>query len=153
MKSIVNSLVVFNLENQHYALPLSAVERVIRAAAITLLPKAPDIVLGVINIQGRIIPLFNIRKRFNLPQRDMGLSDQFIVAHISTRPVGLVVDSVTGVDEYSDAALIPAKEILPGLEYVDGVVKLPDGLVLIHDLETFLSLDERRSLDQAMQQV
>jgi purine-binding chemotaxis protein CheW len=61
----LNQLVVLTLDEQRYALHLSAVERIVRMVEITPLPKAPQIVLGVVNVQGRIVPIVNIRKRFS----------------------------------------------------------------------------------------
>ena len=71
-------LVHFNFDDQKYALFLSAVVRIIRVVEITGLPKAPEIVLGVINMHGLIIPVFDIRKRFRLPQREIQLDHQLI---------------------------------------------------------------------------
>lgn len=145
-------LVIFVLDDQRYALYLSAVERVIPAVAITRLPHAPDIVLGVINVQGHIIPVMNVRNRFGLPVHALNHNDQFIIARTSKRPVAMIVDKVHAVTEYSEDALVPADTILPGIEYVEGVAKLEDGIVLIHDLDKFLSLEEQHSLDQALTQ-
>jgi purine-binding chemotaxis protein CheW len=143
-------LVLFTLDEQRYALILSAVTRVVRAVEITSLPKAPDIVRGVINVQGQVIPVVDIRKRFRLPEREMGLSDQLIIASISRRTVALVVDAVDGVIELSNQEMIPPERILPDTKYVEGVIKLADGLVLIHDLDKFLSLKEDKKLDAAL---
>ena len=71
---------------------------------ITPLPNAPDIVLGVVNMQGRVIPVMNIRQRFNLPKREIALTDQLIFAHTERRPVALVADTVTEVAEWSGKA-------------------------------------------------
>jgi hypothetical protein len=79
------SIVVFNLDEQQYALHLAAVERIVRVAEITPVPKAPAIVLGVINVQGQVIPVINIRKRFRLPDREMSLSDHLIIARTAKR--------------------------------------------------------------------
>ena len=143
-------LVVFTLGDQRYALRLSAVERVIRVVEITPLPKAPAIVLGVLNVQGRIIPVANLRRRFRLMERETNLGDQIILARTSRRSVALMTDSVGGVIERSPGETIVAATILPGMEFVEGVVKLEDGIILIHDLDTFLSLDEEQTLDAAM---
>lgn len=142
---------VFTLGDQRYALPLSTVERVVRVVEVTPLPQAPDIVLGVVNVQGRVIPVVNPRRRFRLPERDIALTDQLVIAHTTRRPVALVVDAVTGVLEYSGREAVGARDIVPGMEYVEGVVKLADGLVLIHDLDRFLSLDEVTALDRAIE--
>jgi purine-binding chemotaxis protein CheW len=145
-------LVVFSLDERRYALDLAAVERVLPAVEIEALPQSPAIVLGIINVQGRVVPVIDLRRRFRLPERELSLSDRFILARAGKRPVALVVDSVAGVLNLSQAQTIPADTILPALEYVEGVVKTADGLLLIHDLETFLSLDEANSLDTALHQ-
>ncbi len=150
MKNL-NHLIVFALDRQRYALPLPVVDRVVRMVAITPLPKAPDIVLGVVNIQGRIIPVIDMRRRFRLPEREIALTDQLVVAHTVRRPVALVADAVQDVITCAEQSLIAAENILPQVKYVEGVVKLTDGLILIHDLDKFLSLEEESSLDQALE--
>lgn len=146
----LTQIVVFHLDEQRYALHLSAVERIYRAAQINPLPKAPEIVLGVLNIHGRIAPVLNIRKRFGLPERELKPSDQIVMARTSARTVALVVDAVSGVTELSGEEIVSPEKIVPRIEYVEGVVKLEDGLVLIHDLDQFLSLDEERTLDASL---
>lgn len=141
---------VFCFDELRVALALACVERVVRAVYLTPLPDAPDIVLGVVNLQGRVIPAINLRKRFRLPDRAMRLSDQLVVARTVRRPVALVVDTVNGIFDYAEPDIASPDSILPDLEYVEGVVKLDDGLVLIHNLEHFLSLDEAEALDRAM---
>jgi purine-binding chemotaxis protein CheW len=147
----LNRLVSFNLDDQKYALFLSAVIRIIRVVEITSLPKAPDIVLGVINMHGQIVPVLDIRKRFRLPQREIQLEHQLIVASTSKRTVALLVDFVSDVIEISEEKIIAGEHILPGMEYVEGVVKTEDGMILIHDLEQFLSLQEEKALYEAME--
>ena len=135
-------LIIFTLDDQRYALPLPAADRVVRMVAITPLPKAPEIVLGVVNIHGRVIPVINVRQRFCLPQREIALTDQLLVVHTKRRPVALVADAVLDVIACAEQSLIETESILPRLDYVEGVVKLSDGLILIHDLDKFLSLEE-----------
>ncbi|MDR7150082.1 purine-binding chemotaxis protein CheW [Hydrogenophaga palleronii] len=145
-----HQLVVFILDDQRYGLPLASVERATRLVEITPLPEAPAIVLGLINVHSRLVPVVNLRHRFRLPWREPTLSDEMIVAHTTRRPVALVVDAVIGVITYTDQQLVGAADILPGTEHLQGVVKLDDGLILIQDLEKFLSMDEARALDAAM---
>ena len=144
-------LVNFNLDDQKYALFLSAVIRIIRVVEITSLPKAPEIVSGIINLQGQVIPVFDIRMRFHLPAREVQLNDQLIIASTTKRTVALLVDSVNDVIEIPEEKIIAAEQILPELEYVEGVVKTEGGMVLIHDLEKFLSRHEEKALDEAME--
>ena len=101
-------------------------------------------------MRGQIIPVINVRKRFHLPGKEIDLSDQFLIAHTSTRIVGLAVDAVLGVIERAAEEVISVQKIVPGIEYVVGIVRLQDGMILIHDLDKFLSLDEERVLNEAM---
>jgi purine-binding chemotaxis protein CheW len=143
-------LVGFSLDNQNYALNLSTVERIVHVVEVAPLPKAPEIVLGVINYSGRIIPVVDIRRRFGLPDKEADLHDHLVIAQTSKREIAFVADMVTGVLESTEAEVTAADRIVPGLEYLKGVLKLKDGLIFIHDLEQFLSLDEETSLDEAM---
>lgn len=145
-----NQYLVFILGNQRYALHLSTVDSVARMVHIIPLPGAPGVVLGVVNMRGRVIPVVNIRQLFNLPKRDAVLADQLIFAHTERRAVALVVDAVTGVVEGLERRLVATDIILPAIKYLDGVIKLEDGLVLIHNLGEFLSLDEEKTLNLAL---
>ena len=146
----IQKIVLFRLNESQYALYLSAVERVIRASEITPLPKAPKIILGIINFHGEIIPVVDIRKRFNLFSRELKLEDRFIIARTSKRLVVLVVDSVEGVYELEHHRIIAAKEAFPFTDYISGAAKIETNIVLINDLEKFLSLDEEKILSQAL---
>ncbi len=143
-------LVVFTLDDNHYAMCLSAVERAVRAVEVTPLPKAPEIVSGVINLEGTIVPVLNIRRRFRLPERETGLNDQFLIARTAGRVVALVVDRVCGVVEGSSLKTVDAEEIVSGLKYVTGVMRLADGMLFIHDLDEFLSIEEADALEAAI---
>jgi len=143
-------LVVFTLDGQRYALYLSSVERVVRTVLMTTLPGTPPIVLGVINEHGRIVPVIDVRKRFGLSSRETTLSDSLILAHTPRRIVALLADSVNGLLGVSQQNIETTTAILPNVPYLNGVMKLDDGLVLIHDLASFLSLDEEQVLDAAM---
>ena len=145
-----DNLVVFALDTQHYAIHLSTVERAVRMVEITPLPHAPEIVLGVVNVQGRIIPVLNMRKRFRLPERRAGVHDHLLIARTPKRAVALAVDAVHGVVESPAHEAITPAAIVPGLEYVAGVVKLADGMLFIHDLDAFLSLEEEEELEAAI---
>jgi len=143
-------LLVFTLDDWRCALELSTVERAYRAVAVTPLPDAPDIVLGVINVRGAILPVVNIRRRFRLAEKELTPNDKFIVAHAADRLLVLVVDTVSGVIECPARDMTSASAILPGMAYVEGMARLKDGMVLIHDLARFLSLEEKTALEQAL---
>lgn len=145
-------LVVFSLDDQQFALTLPVVQRVYRAVEITPLPNAPEVVLGVVNVHGAIVPVMSLRRRFQLPEREVDPGDEMILATTPKRTVALLVNSVEGVVQVPDRAIVEAEKILPDLPYLKGVARLGDGIVLIYDLEEFLSLEEERVLTRALLQ-
>jgi len=106
-------MVVFSLGAQRYALRLSAVQRIVYAVDVTPLPSAPGIVLGVINVEGRIVPVINIRKRFALPDKEIDLNDHLIIATTAKRSVALLTDSVSGVVDVSPDAVVIVRAYCP----------------------------------------
>lgn len=145
--AMFNQLLAFIVDEQQYALALTAVQRVVQMVEITPLPKAPEVVLGVIDFHGTILPVMNMRKRFGKTTADADLSDQLIVADAGRRSVALVVNSVTGVVERATEDVVEAEKIVHGVQYVDGVTRLDGGILFIHDLDRFLSKQEERELD------
>lgn len=143
-------LVVFRLDERSYAVHLSQVARVVRAVDCTPLPGAPDIVVGVIDLEGTLLPVLNIRKRFGLPDRDITVDDQFIIARASGRTVALIADAVVGVIDHPLDQVVAADKIFPRLDQIEGVVQLEDGLVLIRDLTRFLAQSEEQALELAL---
>lgn len=143
-------IVLFTLDEPRYALSVSDVVRVVRAVEITPLPKAPDVVLGVINFHGEIIPVIDIRKRFQLPQRDMQLEDQFIIAQTSQRLVAIIVDSVNGVHQLEHHQVVQAGESFPYTEYLSGITSIDHTIILVNDLEKFISIEEEQYLKEAI---
>jgi len=144
------NFVVFSLDNQSYALPLNIVEMIVRAVEITPLPKAPDIVVGIINVQGQVLPVVNVRRRFGLQEREIDIDDRLIIVRTSKRVVVFPVDEVDGVKETLEHKMIPVEKITPSMEYIAGVIKLNDDMIFIHDIDRFLSMDEETLLQNAI---
>lgn len=144
--------VVFLLNGQRYALPLATVERIVAAVAVAGLPGAPASVLGAIDVQGGVVPVLCMRRRFGLSEREIGPHDQFVIARASSRLVALVIDEAHSVMEFAASQLDSLDKAVPGLEQFHGLARLDDGMVLIHDLDKFLSVDESRRLDVALEQ-
>ena len=145
-----NRIVVFALDEPRYALLLSSVERVVRSVEITPLPNAPAIIQGAINVQGKIIPVVNIRALLRLPAREINCGDHFIIARTQRRNVALVADYVADIRELADREMESARQSLPFVDYLHGVTKTEDNFILIYDLDTFLSLEEELALDNAL---
>jgi purine-binding chemotaxis protein CheW len=143
-------VLLFTLEGQRYALPVGDVRELVRATRLTPLPRAPDVVEGLMNLRGELLPVLSLRRRFRLPPRPLSPEDHFIVAQAGSRRVVLHVDRTEEVLRLPSGSLDETPRELPGVGYVAGAVKLPEGLVLVHDLRTFLSEAEGLALDTAL---
>lgn len=146
-------LLVFILDEKRYAIHLQSVERVVAAVEITPLPEEIDMVTGVINIHGQVIPVLNIRKRFRLSERAIDLDDNIIVVNGARRDSAFVVDAVQGVIQRSEEEISNAGGILSEMKYTEGAIKIDDDIVFVHDIDTALSREEKRRLETVLEKV
>lgn len=146
----ISRYLIFMLDHRLFALPLEMVKRVERAVEITPLPQVPDIVPGIINYKGTVLPVFDIRPRFHLPQREIRLEDQLIIVKTIGRTIALLVDTVTDNIEKPSREVVPPPDIVDGAAYLAGILKLEDGIALITDLNKILTPQEDRALAKAM---
>lgn len=142
--------VLFRIADRRFALPLETVERVLRAVAVTPLPGARCPVIGLVSVHGQFCPVLDVRHRFLAPVRPVHPDDWFLLARTATRRVLLVVDGADGVahlpPEDIDTGGAPAGEALfSRATAVDGAI------VLIHDLDRFLSPSEEQELTSALE--
>jgi purine-binding chemotaxis protein CheW len=152
--AITSSLtaVVFELNGNRYAMRLSQIIRVVRAVEISPLPAAPRGVLGVIDFAGNIIPVLDIRNKFRLQPRVLHPSDHFIIARRQKTTVALVVDRAIGTIEAAPADQLNVGHLLGDPALISGIVQIDDGIILIHNLDNFLSTDEAQMLDDALKE-
>jgi purine-binding chemotaxis protein CheW len=132
------NILIFILDEQRYALSLSVVERVIRAVEVTPWPETDVLIQGMINVQGQVIPVVNLRHRLNLPEREIALSDRFIIVQTAKQRVVLVVDEVSDVLTQASAGLLAVEPNLPQIAY-EGIVKFEDGITPILNLDQLLA--------------
>jgi purine-binding chemotaxis protein CheW len=142
-------LLTFELSARRLALRLEQLETIVRAVAITALPHAPAFIEGIINLRGRIVPVIDLRRRFGLPSQPLALDQSFIVTR-SGRTLALRVDRVHDVIAVPSDAIEAAELVLPGARHAAGVVRLPDGVIVIQDLEALLSSEEEARLVDAL---
>ena len=143
-------LLSFEVGNHRFALPAELVREVARAVAIAALPKAPPIVEGIINFRGTLVPVLDIRQRFGLPPAPLAPEQHLIIAHAGNRLIALRVDRALDLVVVDEDVIESAALVAPGIEYVAGIAKVADGLLVIHDLETFLSFEEAGQVDDAV---
>ena len=144
-------LVVFHLGVELYGVDIACVHEIVRMQTITTVPRAPAFVEGVINLRGKVIPVIDLRHRFHLAAADHTRASRIVVVEIGDQVVGLVVDSVSEVLRITPALIEPPSPVVAGIdsEYLHGIARLPDRLVIVLDLHRVLAREERRAVDVA----
>ncbi|MBU1004139.1 MAG: chemotaxis protein CheW [Proteobacteria bacterium] len=144
-------LVTFSIGEEEFGVDILKVQEIIRTMEITKVPKAPEFVEGVINLRGNVIPIIDLRKRFGLETRIHDKHTRIIVIEINKMVVGFVVDSVSEVLRIPSNTVEPPPPVVSGLEseYISGVGKLEDRLLILLDLDRLLSGEEKEILVMA----
>ncbi|MDY6856905.1 MAG: chemotaxis protein CheW [Thermodesulfobacteriota bacterium] len=143
-------LVTFNISNEEFGLDILKVHEIIRMLEITRIPGAPQFVEGVINLRGRIIPVIDLRKRFNFEKKEPDKLTRIVVVEIEEKIVGFIVDSVSEVLRLPYSKVEPPPPIVGGIdsEYISGVGKLDNRLLILLDLGKLLTNKEIDILDE-----
>ncbi|EPR30446.1 CheW protein [Alkalidesulfovibrio alkalitolerans DSM 16529] len=143
-------LVTFSIGDEEFGVDILKVQEIIRTMEITKVPRAPEFVEGVINLRGKVIPIIDLRKRFGMETRQHDKDTRIIVIEINKMIVGFVVDSVSEVLRISADTVEPPPPVVAGLEseYIKGVGKLADRLLIMLDLDRLLSREEKNVLAQ-----
>ncbi len=143
-------LACFQVGDQMYALDILRIKEVIRPQKLTPVPKAPAFIEGVINLRGVVIPVVDLRRRFDQPVAETGQKNRVIISVLAGKIIGLMVDEVAEVRIYTRQEIQPAPRFIKGKEtdYFLGVCQRDDDLVMIVNLEKILSSDEKIDLDQ-----
>ena len=141
-------LVVFTLGDETYGVDIATVREIIRMQAITAVPGTAHFVEGVINLRGTVIPVVDLRKRFRLNEAEHGKEARIVVLNSEGQEIGVIVDSVAEVLCVSSDAIEPPSSMITTTdsEYLLGIVKLPDRLVILLDTERLLSREDHNKL-------
>ncbi|MGF7184324.1 purine-binding chemotaxis protein CheW [Desulfitispora alkaliphila] len=150
-----NQLVVFQLKTenstQEFGVNINQVHEINRLTSPTKIPNSPDFVEGVINLRGKVIPIVDIKKKFHMGMIEYNEETRIIVIEVSGQTVGIVVDSVSEVLRISGDAIEPPPTFIGGIgsEYITGVGKLENRLLILLDLDKTFSLGEKERLEKA----
>ena len=144
-------VIVFLLAGERHAVRLAEVEHAVRAAHVTAVADAPAAVLGLLDVAGSVLPVLSLRRRMGGVEEAIHPDQHFLIVRMGMRRAIVVVDEVLGLEEVAD--LVEPHGVIPGLERCGGIARLPDGLLLIHDLEQFFSPEEWRQTERVIADV
>ncbi|HJT23280.1 MAG TPA: chemotaxis protein CheW, partial [bacterium] len=143
-------LVVFVLAGCEAAVGIRQVREILRVGDITRMPKAPPFLEGIINMRGKIIPVIDLKKRFQMPLVDRTDESRVLIVEIQDQMIGFLVDKVAEVLRVPQASVEPAKRpvLSIGVEYLDGFLRLERRLILLLNLKKLLTLDDTKVLPE-----
>jgi purine-binding chemotaxis protein CheW len=149
----LRQFISFSVGDEEYGLELLRVKEVIRVREITWLPKAPSFVKGIINLRGDVIPIIDLRDKFGLEARGHTATTRVIVVEVEGRLMGMVVDSASQVVRIPADQIDPPPPVVGGFsrEFITGVGKLEDKLVILLNTDAILTVDEKDALGSLSQ--
>lgn len=150
----VAKIVWFRLGQDFFAADIFSVERVLRYQPPTAVPNVPEWIEGVVEYQGRVLPVVNLRRRFQLPSAPPTSETRILVLKTASEWVGAVVDAVEEVTSFDESLLSPPPALFRGLagEYLRGIVRLGDRLLIYLAVDRLLSSDERLTLERVTEE-
>jgi purine-binding chemotaxis protein CheW len=142
-------VVSFKLGSEEYGVDIGQVQEINRMVAVTHVPRAPQFMEGVINLRGQLIPIIDLRTRFGMDRAEHTKSTRIVVTEIGTKRIGMVVDSVSEVLRLPLEQIEEAPEMISGAdtEYIRGVGKLDERLIILLDLGKIVTGAEKRDLE------
>lgn len=145
------SLLVFTIEGTRIAVDLHHVERVVRAAALSPIPGAPDTVYGLLNLNGIPVPIVNLRKKLGLggDHGELDTNDEIVIFRKDQALIGIVVDEVEDVRAVKEVDMTPIAESAD-LPHLAGAINISGGIVLVHNIDKFLNAKEEHQLASAI---
>lgn len=150
----LQQLVSFKLANEEFGVDIIKVQEIMRVQEITRVPQMPDYVEGVINLRGNVIPIIDLRKKFGLEVKERDNLTRIVVVNINEKVMGFIVDAVEQVLRLSSDQIEPPPDVglAVGKEYIKGVGKLDDRLLILLNLDKLLTVEEHAGLEKINQE-
>ena len=146
----LKDFLIFTVEEQRFAIPLSMIDRVIRAVALTPITDSPGFMEGVIDYFGEVIAVISIRKALGYDLHELSLNDRFIIVTTANRKIALIVDEVEEVLSPDSQDWFDSREINKGLKFLN-ILRNDQGIILIYDIESLLGTEEEIHLKKLLE--
>lgn len=148
-------LVAFRLGEEYYGLEIGTVQEIITWQPVTRVPRTPAFVEGIINLRGNVIPVIDLRKRFEMPRAELGRETRIVVVELGGRVVGLVVDGVSEVLRVTADKIEPPSSVIAGIdtEFIRAVAKTEERLIILLDPDRILAPREQNALAEGMEAI
>lgn len=142
-------LVIFNLGNEEYAVDIMQVKEIVNYIEPVKVPNTPEFIEGIINLRSEIIPIINLKKRFNIADNDLREQNRIMVMNIESKKAGFIVDDASEVISIDEESIEPAPDIVVDIDrkYITGIGKAQDRILIILELDKLFSEKEYEALE------
>jgi purine-binding chemotaxis protein CheW len=144
-------LVSFRLGQEEYGIEITKVQEIILMGEITRVPQTPEYIKGLINLRSTVIPIVDLRLRFGLPRGEQTDETRIMVVNVAGKTIGIIVDAVSEVLRISHEQIAPPPPTVAGLgrEYLTGLVKLDNRLLILLDIDKILTREQAAAVEAA----
>jgi purine-binding chemotaxis protein CheW len=143
-------LVSFNIGEEEFGVDILRVQEINRMTHVTRVPNAPDYVVGVINLRGKVIPIIDLRLRLGLPRKNYEKDTRIVVVEIDSKVLGFIVDSVNEVIRINKSIAEPPPPMVSGIEsdFITAIGKLQDRLLILLDLHKVITIENMKNIEE-----
>ncbi|WP_373284681.1 chemotaxis protein CheW [Ornithinibacillus halotolerans] len=141
-------VIVFQLKDEEFAVSVQQIGSIERIQPITRVPNTPEFVKGVINLRGVVTPIIDLRSRLGIEETEYSDSTRIIIVFLDEMEVGLIVDAANDVIDIPTSSIEPTPEVIGAVneDYIEGVAKLENRLLILLDLRKILTNNEINEL-------
>lgn len=150
----IQQLVKFSVADQNFGVNINQIYQIIKPQEVFKVPNTPPFIEGLINLRGKVLTVFNLRKRFNMPEKANDEDTKVLIVNMNDMLLGFTVDSVTEIVRINDEDIEDTPTTLKNFDrrFLSGVGKLGDKLILLLDLEKVLTPDEELQVQEIVEQ-
>ncbi len=144
--------VIFDLNNESFGIAITQIREIIKPVEIFKVPDTPTYIEGLINLRGKVHTVFNLRKKLNLPPKEIDDTAKIIIVSYNDMPIGFIVDEVNEIIRVEDESIEPAPQSISSVnvKFISGVAKVDDKIILIFDLQNALSQNDEKEIIKAV---
>ncbi|WP_138420714.1 chemotaxis protein CheW [Aquibacillus sediminis] len=148
----ISKVIVFQLADEHYAADIKQVSSIEKLEHVTTVPRTADFIKGVINLRGNITPIIDLKERLHIGKAEYTDNTRVVIITIEDIQVGLIVDSATDVVDIDPETIDDPPQMIGSVteEYITGVVKRDDQLIILLDLDRVLNVDEINAVEDTI---
>jgi purine-binding chemotaxis protein CheW len=148
--------VIFKLDNEEYGLDIMKVNGIEKYQEVVKVPNSPDYIEGIINLRGEVLPIYSLRKKFTLVDKETSEDTKIIVVFTNEMKIGFVVDSVLEILHIEEEVVESAPKIVTGInrKYIKSVAKLENHrMIVLLDIDLIVSDEEKLELGEVLEEV